>query len=63
MAMPAPRVYTVEEVADILKVKPRTVYNLVKDGTIRAVRIGERQMRITDDALNSYLRGGQPEGD
>lgn len=61
--MTAPRVYTVEEVADILKVKPRTIYNLVKDGALPAVKIGERQMRITGEALDAYLRGTKPASD
>jgi len=60
MVMTAPRVYTVEEVAELLKVNPRTVYKMVHDGEIRSVRAG-RQIRITDEALNAYLRGGQPE--
>lgn len=60
MVMTTPKVYTVDEVAAILKVRPRTVYELVKDGKIRAVKIGERQMRISEEALTAYLRGETP---
>jgi len=58
--MTAPKVYTVEDVAEILKVNPRTVYKMVEQGAIRSVRAG-RQIRITSDALDTYLRGERPE--
>lgn len=56
MTVTTPRVLTVEEVADILRVKPRVVYNLVRDGAIRSVRAG-RQIRIPSEALDEYLGG------
>ncbi len=60
VTMTAPRVLTVEEVAEILRVKPRVVYNLVRDGVLPSIRPG-RQIRIPSDALDAYLKGERPE--
>ena len=60
MVMTAPKVYTVEEVAELLKVNPRTVYKMVDQREIHSVRAG-RQIRIPQEALDAYLRGEQPE--
>lgn len=49
-------VYTVAEVADILRVSTKTVYQLVKAGDIAAVRV-RGQIRVTDAALLKYLEG------
>ena len=35
-----PRLLTIREVADILRVHNRTAYRLVKDGSIAAIRVG-----------------------
>lgn len=50
-------VYTVEEVASILRVSTKTVYRLIKSGDIPAIRV-RGQIRITNTALNNYLEGG-----
>jgi excisionase family DNA binding protein len=44
-------IYTVDEVAEILKVHPRTVRRKITDGDIKAVRVG-RQYRISQDELD-----------
>lgn len=41
---------TVKEVADILKIPPRTVYGLIQRGELKAVKVG-RRIRIPADAL------------
>lgn len=51
------RVYTLEEVADIIGVSRRTVYNYVKAKQIKAVKIG-RAWRVTDKALADFLEQG-----
>ena len=60
MVMTAPKVWTVEEVAELLKVNPRTVYKMVDQREIHSVRAG-RQIRIPQEALDAYLRGERPE--
>lgn len=38
--------YTIQEVADLLKVGPPTVKKYIKDGKIKAVRLSIRTIRI-----------------
>jgi excisionase family DNA binding protein len=47
-------VYTVEEVAKMLKVSAATVRKLIKQGKIEAFPVGN-QMRITKEALDRYM--------
>jgi len=52
-----PKLLTIREVADILRIHPRTAYRLVKDGNIAAIRVGT-QWRVTEDALHEYVARG-----
>lgn len=52
------KVYTVTEVADILKVSNKTVYNIIHAGDLHAVWV-RGQVRITSQALEHFLEGGQ----
>ncbi len=53
--------YTAEEVAAILKVQPHRVYGLIRSGGLPAVRLGQRQVRVSKEALEEFIRrGGQP---
>jgi excisionase family DNA binding protein len=51
-----PKVYTVEEVAEILRVNPMTVYRMARDGRIKAFKVGTT-WRITQEALDAFMRG------
>ena len=46
--------YTIEEVADILRVNPATVRKLIESGELGATRVG-RQYRISQEALDDYI--------
>jgi len=46
--------YTVKQLAAILAVKPLTIYRMVKDGKLPAVRIG-RSVRFDPDAVAAFL--------
>ena len=61
MKVQGPVVYTVPEVAQLLKVSSRTVHRMVEAGTLRAVHAG-RFIRIPAESLQSYLDGEQPNG-
>lgn len=50
--------YTIEEVAQLLKVSKLTVYDLVKKGEIPVFRVG-RQMRIDANDLDIYIRNNK----
>ena len=45
--------YTVSEVAKMLKVNRNFVYNLIKNGELEAVRIGS--IKVKKEALNRYV--------
>lgn len=49
---------TPKEVAEILRVSPRTVQRWVKEGKLWAVRVG-RLWRIPREALREFLSGEQ----
>lgn len=49
-------VYTVEEVAEILKVSTATVRKLIKQRKIKAFSVGS-QMRIRKEDLDKYMSG------
>lgn len=46
--------YTVQEVAQLLRVNERTILNLIERGEIKAVQVGNRY-RISQEALDDYL--------
>ena len=47
---------TVAEVAAMMRVSKMTVYRLVHNGELPAVRVG-RSFRVPEDAVHEYLRG------
>ena len=50
-----PDALTVKEVAEILRVSTKTVYKLIKDGTVPAVKVG-REQRIAKAHLITFLQ-------
>lgn len=48
------KVYSIEEVSSILKVGKRTIYSFVKEGKIKAVKVG-KEWRISEDNLKEFL--------
>lgn len=55
------KVYTANEVCDILKVTKRTLYNYIKAGQIPATRMG-REWRFTEEAVKDFMeRGTSPD--
>jgi len=49
--------YTVNEIADILKVKPLTIYRLIKAGKIHTINVG-RAVRISDSEFKRFTEQG-----
>lgn len=52
----APKGLKPEEVAPVLRVCERTVYNLVERGELQGFLIGKRGLRITPEAIDAYIR-------
>ena len=50
------RFLTVAEVAAVMRVSKMTVYRLVHNGELPAVRVG-RSFRVSEDDVNEYLKG------
>lgn len=55
-------VYTLDEVADILKVTRRTMYTYVKEGKLHAVKMG-KYWRVSHESLQAFISTGTPISD
>ncbi len=51
----APKFLTVAEVAGMMRVSKMTVYRLVHNGELPAVRVG-RSFRVLEEDVDEYLR-------
>lgn len=51
------KVYTLDEVEEILHVTRRSIYNYIKNGQLKAVKIG-KYWRVTQDNLEAFLSTG-----
>lgn len=50
------KIYTKKEVADILGVSERTVWNYIKAGRLKAVKIGGK-WKVSDENLKKFVNG------
>ena len=57
--LPQLELFTVAEVADVMRVSRMTVYRVIREGGLPAVRFG-RSYRVPADALQSYLGAYEP---
>jgi excisionase family DNA binding protein len=53
--------YSVSEAAALLGLHPGTVSGFIKNGELRAARLGHRTIRITHEALMDFLRQKEEE--
>ena len=53
------KLYTAQEVADRLKIKKTTVYELIKRGELESSKIG-KQLRVSEEQLTQYLTEAVP---
>lgn len=51
-----PDVLNLTEVADLLRVSNQTIYNMIKDGRIKAVKFG-REWRFNRKDIDAYING------
>ena len=52
------KLLTVQEVSEILDLKPARIYELTRQRKIPFVQIGERQYRYSEPALMSWIEQG-----
>lgn len=55
-AQPEKRIYTVEEIQDILSVSRMSAYKLVKSGVFHIVKVGG-QYRVSKKSFDAWLEG------
>ncbi|MDK2888418.1 MAG: hypothetical protein PWP72_1296 [Thermoanaerobacter sp.] len=48
--------YTAPEVAKMLRVRKAYVYELVAQGRLKALKLSERRLRISEEALREFLK-------
>ena len=48
-------IYTVEEVADLLKIQPETVRIMLRDNELNGFKAG-KAWRVTEDDLKKYIQ-------
>ncbi len=53
------RVYTLEEVCEILSITKRTVYNYIKAGKLHAFKMG-KYWRVTEESLREFTQQDTP---
>ena len=51
------KLYTLQEVADILRVSRQTIYNYVTAKKLKAVKYG-REYRVTEEILQEFIAKG-----
>lgn len=51
------KLYTIEEVTDVLKVSRRTIYTYLKEGKLKAVKIG-KYWRVSEENLQEFISTG-----
>lgn len=52
-----PKMYTLQEVADILRVSRQTIYNYIHNGRLICTKYG-KEYRLTEKQLQEFLRKG-----
>lgn len=50
------QVYTVPEVAKILKISKNQVYTLIYEKRLKAIRLSKRGFRVSEEALHEFLK-------
>ncbi len=51
------KLYTIDEIAEILKVTQRTIYNYIKCGSLKAIKIG-KYWRVKHSDFEQFLEKG-----
>jgi excisionase family DNA binding protein len=61
MTEPIEKIYTLKEVADILRISVRTVYRMIKSGELDAFRVRD-EYRVLKSTLEAFIaRRGERE--
>ena len=55
------RLHTVTETCDTLRIKPTKCWQLIKAGSLEAVRLGRRSTRVKGSSIDRLIRNGYEE--
>jgi excisionase family DNA binding protein len=50
---------TIEQVADRFQVSKQTVRRRIKDGSLKAIKLGYNTIRVEESELENYIRAAQ----
>ena len=53
------RYISAQKVAEILSCTDQYVYSLIREGTLDAIKIGPRALRISERSLNAFINAGR----
>lgn len=53
------KVYSVKEVAEMLSVTTRSVYNYIDRDKLKSTKTASGVIRISEEAVNTFLNGGE----
>ncbi|MBN1663492.1 MAG: helix-turn-helix domain-containing protein [Deltaproteobacteria bacterium] len=53
------RYITVQHVADTLSCTERHVYYLIQDGALKAIKIGQRAIRISENSFDKFVKSNE----
>ncbi len=51
--------YTIDELADFLRVSPRTIRRYLKDGKIKGFKVNGKAWRFSDDEVARFIKEQQ----
>ena len=51
--------YTINELADFLRVSPRTIRRYLKDGKINGFKVNGKEWRFSDEEVSRYIQEQQ----
>lgn len=51
------KMYTLQEVADMVRVSRQSIYNWIRSGRLKATKYG-KEYRITEEELKKFLKDG-----
>ena len=58
-----PELLTVKQVAEILQVHEQTVWRYLRNGSLPAVRLGRRVVRVARSDLETFIASGRTSGE
>lgn len=62
MPIPEKPAYTLDEAAELLSVSRASINKFVRAGKLRVARLGQKTVRVTNEAIRDFLRSQEQTG-